>query len=149
MIIPWEIYQTRRDALLSLGNLTEEAVNDAGQRIATPSFLVAHDVCGVLCVQYDRQVWNCHYGELQKLLRSLPAQVGRDRVILDFDGSDQLVSTATLACIYSLYRPVTEICGRFALCGLTECLLDFFRWRIRELISLRSNNTTIPVAEAH
>lgn len=128
MQVPWEIYASRDDALRSLAS---KSSNEGNCRIETPSFLVAHDICGVLCVEYDGDIWKEHIGELQALLRNLPSMVGRDRVILDFGGRDQHVGSATVSCIHCLYNPVGKMSGRFALTSLTKHMFDFFCWHNR------------------
>jgi hypothetical protein len=132
--LPWEVYSTRSQALEALG---VEATTVPGALLPTPPFVTAEDVHDVICVLYDFETWTSHVAELQPLLRSLCSKFGSNRIVLDFLNED-CVGTAAMACIYCLYRSVLRAGGRFALCNLSNTLLEFFRWHDAERLSERS-----------
>jgi hypothetical protein len=128
--VSWEVYRTRQDALRAMGTGRPETYPP----LPMLPLVVVKDLGGIACIQYDWECWSTQHGALQRLLPSLVTEFGRDRVLIDFTNQDQ-VGTASVAPIYALYFLINKIGGRFALCGLNQGLLDFFRWHDRDRLT--------------
>jgi hypothetical protein len=130
--IPWEVYDTRLNAIQALAN--DSAVLAPEKPLGALEPLVIQEVRGVTCVLYDWETWTQRAVPLQPLLKSLVTDFGRDRIVLDFS-NQACVGTPSIACIYSLWMPLAKVGGRFGLCHLNRTLLEFFRWHDRDKLT--------------
>jgi hypothetical protein len=129
--IPWEVYDTRPNAIQALAKDPGVAL---GKPLRTLAPLVIQEVRGVTCVFYDEDIWTRQAVVLQPLLESLITDFGRDRILLDFSNQDR-IGSPSMACIYALGMSLTEIGGRFGMCHLNQTLLDFLRWHDGERLT--------------
>ena len=130
--IPWEVYDTRANAIEALAN--DSAMLLPAKLLGAMEPLVIEEARGVTCVFYDGELWTRQAVLLQPLLRSLVTDFRRDRFLLDFSNQDH-VGTRSIVCIYALWRPLAKVGGRFGMCHLNQNLLDFFRWHDRDRLT--------------
>jgi len=133
-MIPWEVYDTRSPAVAALSDAGTGGTDPLPPIVDYP-LVQWEDVWPVTCVLCDGESWQNSAVEAQPQLRSLAERFGRRRVVLDFlgrpigrNGWGWPMGSALVGCIYALYWGVAGTGGRFAACGLTPDMREFFQW---------------------